>query len=68
MFDQKSLSKQGGTIYKIPVELRKLNSQQRMRVLSARAEQAKQKADENLLAFAAKTHPHVFSALNFFAV
>ena len=66
--DQKIGPKPGGMVYETPEQLKELTSQQRMRVLSARAEQAKKKADEKLLAFAAKNHPQLFSTLNFFPV
>ncbi|MFA5188090.1 MAG: hypothetical protein WC460_01865 [Patescibacteria group bacterium] len=42
----------GGIIYKTPKELHSLNFEQRLRVLRARAEKAKEIADENLMAFA----------------
>lgn len=66
--DQERLIRKESITYKIPEGLKNLDSKQRMRVLSARVEQAKQQADEKLLAFAARTHPNQLSTLNFFLV
>ena len=57
---------EGKIIYNTPAELGSLTSEQRRRVLHARAEQAKDQAATKLLAFADRAHPNQHGSFNFF--